>query len=84
MTNPDGYSNISSKITADEACDLVAKALTEYCEIVNAIKGAANKGLVGVNVPDITTSWSIKERLEADGFSLTNTKENATWIYWGE
>ena len=84
MTELDGYTNICSKITAYEACGLVAKVLTEYCEIVNAIKGAANKGLVGVNVPDITISLSIRKRLEADGFSLTNTKENATWIYWGE
>ncbi len=84
MTELDGYTNICSKITAYEACGLVAKALTEYTDIVRSIRDAANKGFVGVNVPDITISLSIRKRLEADGFSLTNTKENATWIYWGE
>jgi len=70
MPEPDGYENISSKITA-------------YNEIVCNIRGAANKGLVGVNVPDIA-SLSIRKRLEADGFNLTSTNDSNTWIYWGE
>jgi len=80
---------ISSMITVYEARSIKNKALNNYRQVVDIIKGAASKGEDGVYVDDSLISSDIRKRLNEDNFEVDcgvnfgKKHEGTTRIYWG-
>jgi vacuolar-type H+-ATPase subunit E/Vma4 len=71
-----------SKITRSEANRIMDESNKEYNHIVTQIERMAREGEDGATVNTIK-ELKVRTRLEKDGFSLHDTNEGTTWIYWG-